>query len=69
MPVSMIYPLKKKTGNLNNTIMKQKDDVQSTMHGFLLTGKPVETTTNEAVLGDACGDSLWDAVLAQELIK
>ena len=52
MPVSMIYLLMKKTGNLNKTILKNSIE---------------EKIAREAnVIPDECGDSLWEAVLQQE---
>ena len=56
MPVLMICLLKKKTENLNKVFMK-KD---------LISEK--EKPANEPiVIADECGDSMWDAVLQQEV--
>lgn len=58
MPVLMICQLKKKTGSLNNKIFFMKKD--------LINEKKIPASET-IVIADECGDSMWDAVLQQEI--
>ncbi len=46
--------------------MKLEENLLSTIEKNSVTKKPLQTATIEVVLCDECGDSLWDAVLAQD---
>jgi hypothetical protein len=54
----MIWRLKKETGSLNSKIFFMKND---------LIKETNEATTEEVVIPDECGDTMWDAVLQQEV--
>jgi hypothetical protein len=56
MPALMIYLLQKKTENLNKVFMK-KD----------LINEKEKPATEPIVIADECGDSMWDAVLGQDV--
>lgn len=46
--------------------MKLGKNLPGTIETNSVTSKPSQTATIEVVLCDECGDSLWDAVLAQD---
>ena len=56
MPALMIYRLKKKTENLNRHFMKNE-----------LAHKKDNLAEEPIVIPDECGDTLWDAVLQQQV--
>jgi methylaspartate ammonia-lyase len=54
----MIYRLKKKTENLNDKIFFMKKENLN---------EKENPATESIVIADECGDSMWDAVLQQEV--
>ena len=58
MPVLMTCPLKKKTGSLHSKIFFMKKNLINEKEKYV--DEPI-------VIPDECGDTMWDAVLQQEV--